>query len=96
MKTYCTLLIVLLSFSFVNAQDNIEVKTIESNVVVSQNNEAVSLSVNDSETVLTNKENDTNEIIVARNSDIRNYLNLVRNVENIDLLFPKINKTVKA
>lgn len=96
MKSNYILLILLLSFSFVSAQDNTEAKKIESNVTVSQNHEEVSISVSDSETVSTNKEEGTTEATIARNSDIRIYLNLVRNVENIDLLFPKINKTVKV
>ncbi|PKQ44301.1 hypothetical protein [Confluentibacter flavum] len=97
MKTNYILLILLLSFSFASAQDNVEAKKIESTVMVSQNNEEVSLNANDSETVSTIKEDVTTEATLVRsNSDIRIYLNRLRNVENIDLLFPKINKTVKV
>ncbi|WP_100616111.1 hypothetical protein [Confluentibacter citreus] len=97
MKTNYILLILLLSFSFASAQDNLEAKKIESTVIVSQNNDEVSLNVNDSETVSTIKDDVTTEATLVRtDSDIKVYLNRIRNVENIDLLFPKINKTVKA
>ncbi len=98
MKTnYYILLILLLSFSFANAQSSVEGKKIETIVIVSQNNEDASLTINDSETVSTVKEGETTEATLARTeSDIRIYLNRLRSVENIDLLFPKINKTVKA
>ncbi|WP_100612544.1 hypothetical protein [Confluentibacter lentus] len=96
MKTNYILLILLLTFSFASAQENAEVKKIESTVMVSQNNEDVTLNVTATETVSTIKEDVTTEATIARNSDIKIYLNRLRNVENIDLLFPKINKTVKA
>lgn len=96
MKTNYILLILLLSFSFASAQDNVEAKKIESTVMVSQNNEDVTLNVTTTETVSTIKEDVTTEATIARNSDIKIYLNHLRNVENIDLLFPKINKTVKV
>lgn len=93
------LLILLLSFSFGVAQSNTETNKMKSNNVISVpvNGEDVIVAI---ETV---KENDTLLIdakelkeSMARTSDIRLYLNRVRNVENIKLLFPKINKAVKA
>lgn len=95
MKTnFYILVVLLLSFSFANAQDNVEGKKAESNVIVSENTQEVSTSANVEEVAT---ETSTIESNVARtNSDIKVYLNRLRNVENIDLLFPKMNKTVKA
>lgn len=96
MKTFCTLLIVLLSFSSLNAQDATVVNNIESAEMASENNEVTSLIV-DQEIVDTPINGElTSEAALVRASDIRIYLNQVRNVENMDLLFPKINKTVKV
>jgi len=33
---------------------------------------------------------------IAKNSDIRNYINMLRNVSNIEVIFPKMNRFVKA
>ncbi|WP_111309525.1 hypothetical protein [Confluentibacter sediminis] len=98
MKTnYYILLILLLSFSFAHAQSSVEGKKIEAAVIVSHNDEATSLTINASETVSTVKKGETTEATLVRTeSDIRIYLNRLRSVENIDLLFPKINRTVKA
>ena len=96
MKTIYILLILLLSFSFANAQDNVEAIKMDANVLFSGNNEDVTLNVNNSKTAPTVKEDITTEATIARNSDIKIYLNHLRNVENIELLFPKLNKTVKA
>ncbi|MGE5944932.1 MAG: hypothetical protein ACM31G_11400 [Flavobacteriales bacterium] len=96
MKTNYILLILLLSFSFASAQENVEAKKIETTVIVSQNNEDVTINATASKTVSTVNEDVTTEATIARTSDIKIYLNRLRNVENIDLLFPKLNKTVKA
>jgi len=96
MKTIYILLILLLTFSFASAQENVEAKKIDSTVMVSQNNEEVTLNVTTNETVSTIKEDVTIEATIARTSDIKIYLNQLRNAENIDLLFPKLNKTFKA
>jgi len=95
MKTnFYILLVLLLSFSFANAQDSVEGQKTNSNVMVSENAEQVSTGTN-VEGLST--ETSIIEGDVARtNSDIRIYLNRLRNVENIDLLFPKINKALKA
>ena len=92
------LLTLLLSFSLGVAQS--DTNEVEANKVIA-------VSVNGGEATVakdnTEKENDTLLIdakelreSIARTSDIRLYLNRVRNVENIRLLFPKINKPVKA
>lgn len=100
MKTNFYILILLLSFSYGDAQSKTEVIENEVNKVVVA---SVDVDVTIDNSVETVKENDTllidaNELkeSVARTSDIRHYLNHVRNVENIKLLFPKINKAVKA
>lgn len=100
MKTNSYILIILLlSFSFGVAQSKTETNKMISNEVISVpvNGDDVTVAI---ETV---KENDTLLIdakelkeSIARTSDIRLYLNRVRNVENIKLLFPKMNKPVKA
>ncbi|NCO64247.1 MAG: hypothetical protein GW839_01845 [Flavobacteriales bacterium] len=90
MKTIYILLILLLSFSVANAQE----KTTESKVVsvnelhvnpISEMNVLIS-----SELIISKALNTTNEVIARSSSDIRIYLNRVRNVQNINLLFPKI------
>ncbi|AUP81072.1 hypothetical protein [Flavivirga eckloniae] len=102
MKTnFYILLILLLSFSYGDAQGRTEIEENGANKVVVTN-------VNDNVTIVTDynpvkTENkalliDEDELkeSIARTSDIRQYLNHVRNVQNIKLLFPKINKAVKA
>lgn len=85
MKPYYILLILLFSVTFASAQDSCETKKSESQTVVV--NEGVDVNIN----------NDViNEDVLVRASDIKIYLNFVRNVENIDLLFPKTNKIVKV
>ena len=94
------LLILLLSFSVANAQDNnVVVGETENTVKVSDNNEKVTtaldtISVNKKE-VKTNT-TETKENVARGTSDIRIYLNRVRKVENIKWLFPKINKAKVA
>lgn len=102
MKTnFYILLILLLSFSFANAQETTitvveELTIIETNVENSDSE--ISSEISNSEktetTVNKNKDesNETNEVIVKSSSDIRIYLNKVRNVQNINLLFPKVYK----
>ena len=103
MKTnFYILLILLLSFSYGDAQSKTEIVENEVNkVVLTSVNDDVTITADNS--VETVKENDTllidaNELkeSIARTSDIRHYLNRVRNVENFKLLFPKTNKAVKA
>jgi len=102
MKTnFYILLILLLSFSFANAQETTitvveELTIIETNV--ENSDYEISSEISNSEktetTVNKNKDesNETNEVIVKSSSDIRIYLNKVRNVQNINLLFPKVYK----
>jgi hypothetical protein len=104
MKTnFYILLILLLSFSFGNAQSTpVEVKVETSNVVsVSQNDDVTAIvetsttTVNENEVLLIDA-SEVKESIARSNSDIRIYFNLLRNVDNLNLLFPKMNKAVKA
>ena len=90
MKTnFYLLLILLLSFSVANAQST-----------ALGNKAVVKITVSETEIV----SNDDEEIIevselkevIARTSDIRSFLNRERKVENIKLVFPKINKARKA
>jgi len=96
MKTYSLTLILLITLSSVSAQNITETGKSESGVMIFQNNDVVPLSVNDFETGSTVKEAGTIEATVVRASDIKIYLNLLRNVGNIDVLFPEINKIVKV
>ncbi|OEJ98832.1 hypothetical protein A8C32_06495 [Flavivirga aquatica] len=50
--------------------------------------------VKDTDSLLTKE--DKVEDIITRSSDIRLYLNRIRNVSNLDIIFPKINKRVKV
>jgi hypothetical protein len=104
MKTnFYILLILLLTFSFGNAQS--QNSSIETNNVisVSEMNDEVSTTIN-TVSVENQKEDllidsaDLKESIARTNSDIRIYLNRVneKKVDNIKLLFPKINKITKA
>jgi len=98
------LLTLLLTVSIGNAQSEAitaEVKT--NNVTVTEMNDEVSTTF-DTVSVESKKENvlidsaDLKESIARTNSDIRIYLNRVneRKVDNIKLLFPQINKAIKA
>jgi len=105
MKTnFYILLILLLSFSFANAQSTSEVAKVETN-------DTVSVSKKDKQVVVTveksAQEQNENEVLlidatqlkesIARSSsDIRIFLNRERKVGNIKLVFPKINKAIKA
>ena len=102
MKTnFYIFLILLLSFSFANAQETtstvVEELTIIENNVENSDSE-ISNKVLDSqntETTVNDKKeasDEGNEIIVRSSSDIRIYLNKVRNVQNINLMFPKVYK----
>ena len=93
MKTnFYILLILLLSFSVANAQESsTEVKVITVNEIT----EEVSTTENNETTINENEDSNTVEVI-ARNSDIKIYLNQIRKVQNINLLFPKFNKNKVA
>jgi len=95
------LLILLLSFSFANAQDNVIKVETKNTITVSDNNEDVTMTVKSDNNALnkTEAKADTVEVkenVAKANSDIRVYLNRVRKVENVKWLFPKINKAKVA
>ena len=94
MKTnYYLVLVLLLSFSLASAQDNVVEKTLESSVVISETVQEEAIVINEvKETEATVIEND----LARTNSDIKIYLNRLRNEGTINLLFPKINKVKTA
>ncbi len=105
MKTnYSLLLILLLSFTFVNAQSEVSSIEVENNSVisVSKMNKEVTKTFNSVLNVINKKQDllidasEVKEVIARTNSDIRTYLNRKRKVDNIKVLFPKINRAVKA
>lgn len=97
------LLILLLTFSLGNAQSENSSTETSNMVSVSEMNDEV-LTIVDKISVENKKENllidaaDLKEAIARTNSDIRIYLNRVKEkkVDNIKLLFPQINKVSKA
>jgi len=95
------LLILLLSFSAANAQESstevtvITVNEINVNNPVSEITKEVSTTENNETTINENEETNNVEVI-ARYSDIKIYLNQIRKVQNIILLFPKFNKNKVA
>ena len=105
MKTnFYILLILLLSFSLGNAQSTSKTNKVEASnsVVVSQdekeivkNIESTIKTVNENEAILIDA-SEVKESIARSNSDIRLYFNRLRNVDNLNILFPKANKAVKA
>ncbi|MGC1205838.1 MAG: hypothetical protein WA839_13255 [Flavobacteriaceae bacterium] len=98
------LLILLLAFSFSNAQSEKTSIEIDSNNVisVSEMNNEVAVVFNNILNVESKKESlliDASKVkasIARTNSDIRTYFNRERKVDNIKMLFPEINKAVKA
>ena len=101
MKTnYYILLILLLSFSFANAQSN-EVSIETQSVSISEINKDVTVVLDSASNNIVNEELiiDTvkvKEAVARSSSDIKIYFNQLRNIENIKLLFPKINKAKTA
>lgn len=101
MKTnYFILLILLFSFSLANAQST--VVTLEEDATelnsITDNNETVNKSTTteiENEVILENAET-VIETIVRSRSDIKIYFNQLNNVDNLNLLFPKINKAKTA
>ncbi|MFI0427868.1 hypothetical protein [Mariniflexile sp. HMF6888] len=96
------LLIFLLAFSFGNAQSITEVVKVETNntVSVSENDKQVIVEntvniVNENEVILIDA-SEVKESIARSSSDIRLYFNRLRNIDNLNLLFPKIYKAAKA
>lgn len=103
MKTnFYILLILLLTFSFGNAQSTSQVVEIETNKTISLSIEDEMASViaeinsiekNDS---LLIDAAEVKETIARSSSDIRIYLNRKRKVSNINLVFRGINKAARA
>ncbi|WP_298236773.1 hypothetical protein [uncultured Algibacter sp.] len=90
MKTnFYLLLILLLSFSVANAQSTTPSNKAEVKNTVS---ETENVNNNDVEIIETLELKE----VIARTSDIRSFLNRERKVENIKLVFPKINNARKA
>ncbi|WP_242085078.1 hypothetical protein [Aestuariivivens sediminis] len=81
MKTLFLTLTLALSFTLSNAQSNIVITTNEVNQVVTP-------STDNTIEIDTLKLNEA----ISKTSDIRNYLNMERKVENIKLIFPKIHR----
>lgn len=104
MKTnFYILLILLLSFSIGNAQSTSETVKVENDniISVSQNDDITVTVQTTTNTVIENEillidASELKESIARSNSDIKIYFNRLRNVDNLNLLFPKINKAVKA
>lgn len=98
-KRVYMLLVLVLSFAFAHAQSTTIEVNIETNKTVSVSKENVKV-VNDTlktnQEVLIISEEDLRASIARTASDIRTYFNRERNVENIKLLFPTINKAKKA
>ncbi|NJX15747.1 hypothetical protein [Tamlana crocina] len=92
MKTNLYILIVfLLTVTLGNAQDAEKVATVETaKTVTVEANETVN-----NDTLLIDAA-ELKETVARSSSDIRIYLNRQRKVGNITLVFPKINKAVKA
>jgi hypothetical protein len=105
MKTnFHILLIFLLAFTFGNAQSTTEVVNNEINntvsVSVSEDSKQVTVetttnTVNENEVILINA-SEVKESVARSSSDIRIYFNRLRNVDNLNLLFPEMNKDLKA
>lgn len=94
MKTnFYILLTLLLSFSLGNAQSD------ETTLVTSNKETVVVDTINAIETQKEDFVIDTEKVkesIARSSSDIRIYLNRLKNVDNLNLLFPKINKAKTA
>ena len=94
MKTnFYILTIFLLMFSFTNAQSS-TVETLKGDV-----NATVSVDIKEvtveNEAVLI-EASQTKDGITRINSDIKLYLNRFRNLDNLNILFPKINEAQEA
>jgi len=99
MKTnFYIVLTFLLAFSFGNAQSTTEPVKVETNttVSVSENNKQLTVETTTANEVILIDASEIKETIARSTSDIKSYFNRLRNVDNLNLLFPKINKAVKA
>lgn len=103
MKTnFYIFLIVLLSFSVANAQEKttavkvVTVNELTVNTIVLKTTPVLSTAQGSVSAEAKENSESTNEVVAKAASDIRIYLNRERNLENIDLLFPKIYKEEMA
>lgn len=95
MKTnFYILIIFLLAFSFGNAQSATEIVKVEIINTVSVSEDVKEVTV-ENEIILINA-SEVKEAIARSNSDIKLYFNRLRNVDNLNLLFPTKNKANKA
>ncbi|WP_166965485.1 hypothetical protein [Yeosuana marina] len=96
------LLILLLSFSIANAQEKtaavkvVTVNELNVNTLVLKAAPIVSAIQNSASANVNEDIKSTTKVIARSASDIRIFLNRERNLENIDLLFPKIYKEEMA
>ncbi|WP_242119278.1 hypothetical protein [Aestuariivivens sediminicola] len=81
MKTLFITLTLVLSFTLSNAQSNVETTTEAAQEVVTP-------STDNTVEIDTAKLNEA----ISKTSDIKNYLNMERKVDNIKLVFPKIHR----
>jgi len=100
-KTYILLLLAL-SFSYVNAQQNSDelkkdkLEKIKIEYKVNVVTDSIDGLINEPKSFLISEEALKALIISSRVSDIKTLSNRERNVENIKILFPKMNKVKKA
>ena len=100
-KRIYILLVLVLSFAFSNAQSTAVEVTVETTKTVSVSEDNDTVVANDTlntakEEVLLISEEELRATIARTASDIRTYFNKERNVDNIKLIFPKMNKAKKA
>ncbi|WP_406684476.1 hypothetical protein N1F78_01785 [Seonamhaeicola sp. MEBiC1930] len=99
-KRIYILLVLVLSFTFANAQETTVEVNVETTQTISEDNDNTVVA-NDTlntskEEVLLISEDELRASIAGTASDIRTYFNRERKVDNIKLLFPKMNKAIKA
>jgi hypothetical protein len=95
--TFYIVLTFMLAFSFGNAQSSTEPVNAHANttVTVSESHKQQTVETTTNAVILIDA-SEVKETIARSTSDIKLYFNRLRNVDNLDLLFPKINKAVKA
>tara|TARA_R110002049_G_scaffold309282_1_gene520054 strand:+ start:37283 stop:37588 length:306 start_codon:yes stop_codon:yes gene_type:complete len=97
MKTIYTLLILLLTVTFTKAQSHVASVEASTTFSVSEVNDDVTTvtvenKVEVKEDAVLIDASQVKETIARSTSDIRIYLNRMRNVDNLNLLFPNSNK----
>ncbi len=100
-SSFYIFLILVLSFSAANAQERKPELNVATEIAKESNESNTASEMNKEVSKVTKQEtivkdsldaNTPNDGIARSSSDIRIYLNRVRNVDNLDLLFPKIYK----